>query len=51
MNNLLRHRATFLTATGLLALALAVSAVNFQTLTAEGQASPQPLSHQRTKPS
>ena len=39
MNYILRHRIFFLSATGLIALALAVSAVMWQTLTAEGQTS------------
>ncbi len=40
MNHLLRHRTIFLSTTGLIALALAISAIMLQTLTAEGQASP-----------
>ena len=48
MNYLLRHRATFLTAAGLFAVAVAISVVMLQTLTAEGQTSPpaaQPPTH------
>lgn len=40
MNYLLRHRAAFLIATGLFAVAVAISTFMFQTLTAEGQTSP-----------
>ncbi len=44
---LLRHRTTLLTATALIAIALAISAIMLQTLTAEGQASP-PAAQQPT---
>ena len=47
MTYLLRHRTTLLIATALIAIALAISAIMLQTLTAEGQASP-PAAQQPT---